>query len=390
MEIGLNGISHVDQMDEMEDFGIGWVKQSLEIKPAGEDEGRNPASRHEDIDIQVRHLSQQAEDLHGRGMRMVIDVRTDPRIFVERTPVHLKKLQAERAEEFKTATESRKHEIAVETARIATTTLADLLGEEIYYIVDQLKDVIKDWEWWGEHTCPIVSLGSLPQTDYTLLLGMFNHAVKQADPEARTWNGGDGVSSTTHWLNFLVNPPSPRIGQHTWYPGGVGEHFDVCNWHHYKITMGPGNEDYGLSEVIDRYDEVFAESRRLLKEYGTDQPFASTEWGITMVDDEVLDYLEALQRKKGQTVRRSYTYSPGWPALPENHSAEWFGACLDCFDGHGFEVLCIHEWQDKAGGPRDMNHWGAFCGLKDIGGNKRPCYYVVRDFARANYGTAFN
>jgi len=190
-------------------------------------------------------------------------------------------------------------------------------------------------------------------------------------------------------LGLMVRPPQATEQEHMWFPQGVGEYFDVCNWHPYLVTLGPGNEDYGLSDVIGKFDEVFGESRKLLDFYGKGQPFASTEWGLAMVDDVVL---EALKDPQGRPILKSYTYTPGYVALPVSHSAEWFEACLECFDRHKFEVLCIHSYTeeyDKDTAMREANHWGSFCGLKDLYGTKRPAWYVVRDRARAGYGTAF-
>lgn len=250
----------------------------------------------------------------------------------------------------------------------------DAAAEQTYETVTLCKHLCRDWEVWGEFTCPIVSQGSFTHFDYTLHLAAQYDAIRQADPAARVWLGGGGIRGNVGWLRAMLAPNAGSPEWQTWFPEGVGDRFDVVNWHHYGHTADVTIEDYGLEQQIAQFDRYFPEAAELVARCGRGQPNASTEWGLPMVAEE--------HRGAGfWGMLNSQATDLVIPAIPDSLSGLWYEECFRCFERHGFEVLCVHELRERMSDHWEHGFWGAHCGLLDLEGRPRQAFETVQRWA---------
>ncbi len=383
MELGLAMTTNDDELlKEWQDWGCGWVKDCFDL--VGHEGGERVLGfSRADID-KTRERIRKARSY---GIRTVVDVRCDSRMIYNLLPGQgiREPLTPDEQAEWDGADEVGKHRFARERSERVCRRICQQLEDFAWTLADEFKWICRDWEFWGENLTAACTLGSLAQLDYGVLLSSFYKGIKASDPDARVWTGGDGVSTDAAWLKYALYPPIAGPGQFQWHPQGVGGFFDVANWHHYTVKPMPGEADYGLAGTIENYDRVLSEGRRYLEGYGMHQPFCSTEWGLAQIDDAVLE----AKGEDGLPLIKAYPYFPNWIAVPVSQGGDWLNGLFECFERHGFEVLCIHEWAEHPCAHRDHNFWGGYCGMIDIKGNKRPAWYVARDWARAHYGEAF-
>ncbi len=244
--------------------------------------------------------------------------------------------------------------------------------EQLQEVVQRYGHQVKDWEIQGELRHASACVCPIAQFDLALHLGSFHDAIRQVDPQARVWTGGSGVMLGLGWLKMLVQTLEVAEGNFAWHPEGLADRFQVANWHHYGQTVEMGiSARYELDDLLEAYDEVFGQARRLLDKKGRGQPFASTEWGIPVCATDDLYPMKARRYHAGEVY-----------AVPEADIGIWYEACLENFSQHDFRVLCIHHLREYANDPtRAENHWGGFCGLWDVNGKERASADIVRRYA---------
>jgi hypothetical protein len=401
MHLGLAGMPTDEDWPEVAELGVTWLKF-----------GAAPAQ------TAIDGVLRQAEVCREHDLRPVIDLRCDGNI--------LKGLYAATQDLLPEERDLRKR------GRARWAEAVSRMGEMTYALVNACRGVCEDWEVWGEFNCPVVVRGTFASHDYTLHLASQYDAIKQANAKARVWTGGGGIRASTDWLEHMLVPPQAQAARHfrveqqdegtgtwtpmdddyltaeeaeraflpdgtfrvaevaspplhTWFPEGVGEDFDVLNWHHYGHTAQPEWEDYGLEAQLAAFDRNFARARALLRDHGRNQPFASTEWGLPMVADEDLFLPDGSIAQGGLYfgMFNSEAQEATVYGIPDSRSAEWYDACFANFERHGFRVLCVHELRDD---PQDFMYkhgfWGKRCGLIDAQGRKRPAYYTVQQWAQ--------
>jgi hypothetical protein len=239
--------------------------------------------------------------------------------------------------------------------------------------VRKLNGLCDTVEWWGEYDCPYVG-GFWPnkRSAYPTFLQALYDAVKDERPEVQVWNGGYGVNFQPHFLDAICNAA----------PGA----FDAANWHHYNISEywprdAEGEFMFGaplhkrVRHSAARFDGMFTAARERMAEAGCTQPFVSSEWGMPVVTDEVVDML-------GRIGLHSFVFQDGVYGLGDTQAADFFEAWMSVFEAQGFEVLIYHRLLDSMphGPDDDGTFWGAYCGLLYADGT--PKERMVKTFKR--------
>ncbi len=369
MHIGLSGTPSLHSEEEwalVKELGVTWIKTSYDGPcEQPEREAEIAPGRRDNL---LRLVEKCAEaDLH-----LVIDLRYS-------NPLH----NAQRFQEALMANPQALTGDIVEATRVAWLTAMSIMGDWLREAVSLVGHWVKDWEIWGEWTCPIVTQAPYNAHDYTLQLMASYAPLKEADPDCRVWTGGGGVNALADWVKTLVNPSRVAEGVCVWAPEGVGDCFDVLNWHHYFQTATGGKdplvERLVVERVVYKYERALSEAASLLAEHGKGQWQASTEWGIPIRPDA--DFTE-----DDLPLLQSDAYRNGVAPMRESESAEFYEECLRCFERHGMQVLCVHSLRDLAVDPvqRERQFWGDFCGLRGWDGEKwykRPHWDVVQKWA---------
>ncbi len=364
MHLGLNGYAEAD-WPFVQDLGVTYIKWAFELE-------------HTPIDQIERHL----EDIVAHKCIPVIDLRVEPadsirlgtaisdRLWPKHEQTRWERFASRlRPRDCRPYTEEELECIRQRTEAIhaiSTAQVEDWVLETVY----RTKHLCRDWEVQGEWACPVVSAGFAKQWDYVQLLRRCYQAVHLADPGARVWLGGNAVNLDRSKLRAMLDPPPGPVLS----PLGpeykvTGQMFDVANLHHYGHTLSPDKPVPELATQIAGYDDFFREMRGLLRTFGTDQPFASTEWGQPFCPDS-----------EAHKVYRSRAYHGGVPGIAESWGPEWFDACFGSFEKHGMRVLCVHSLHDLPEGQKHQ-FWGGFCGLLDLEGCKRPVWKTVQRWA---------
>ncbi len=351
MHIGLNQAGGVVPEDWplIEDLGATWIKNAVNVH-------RGPEC--------LRH---RLEDVAEHGGRNVVDLRFD---LGEVGETYRRIMHEQRGEDT----------LAANLRQYWLKTM-DWLGGLAYQIVESCADLCQDWEIQGEFTCPAVTRGDpYLSDDYSLYLATISDAIKQAQPKARVWTGGSGVTLGLNWLHNLKQPEAVRSAEtgalmQMWFPKGVADRFEVVNWHHYGHTSYRNIRDFGLAEQIAVYDEAFTAAAAILPNHWV----ASTEWGLPVVADAEGGGLWGMWGKFTSAIDQT----PVVCGIPERLIGEWFEASLACFARHQFQVLCVHSLRDLPGKDYDSGFWGAHCGLVALDGHRRPSFEVVQKWACA-------
>ena len=230
------------------------------------------------------------------------------------------------------------------------------------------------YEWWGEYECPYVS-GFWPnkRAAYPTLLQAVAEGIRSIQPEAEIWNGGYGVNFQPQFLEALI--------------GADIANFDRANWHQYNISEywprdRQGQFEFGtplhkrVAYSANKFREMFTGARAMMDAAGATQPFVSSEWGMPVVSDEVVDAL-------GRIGLHSFVFQDGVFGLGDAQAAQFFNAWMAVFEQAGFEVLIYHRLKDAppGGADADGTFWGTYCGLLyEDGTEKAAMMAAFRDW----------
>jgi hypothetical protein len=250
-----------------------------------------------------------------------------------------------------------------EAARVATgqgkpayaEVYADL-SAVVRRVVGAYADVCRDWEWWGEAHCPVVTGGKFGTWEYAESLKIVHAAAHEADRACRVWSGGFGMN-----LGMSAHPAGVKFLRRL-VEAGAGRAFDICNLHPYAHGRN-------LTVTLDWHAGQLDEMRAILNHECAGQPFASSEFGYPTVPRNPR-YLKSSRMDLGHGVQ----------ALTEAEAPMWFDETLHLFERAGFRSVCIHKLDDGPGA-----HWGEYCGLRRRGvfGRivRKPQWHVVRRWA---------
>lgn len=212
-------------------------------------------------------------------------------------------------------------------------------------------DLCCDWEFWGESACPIVGgAAAFGGAAYGDLLGMAAAAIREVQPGARVWTGGNGQTGAWGWVSELVG-------------AGYGRCFDVLNWHPYSLYSET------LAHALANVQRGFDESRRALQRTGADPWWAVSEWGRAS--------LPVMGRAARRAVEAAQVEG-GVAALFADEAVEFYEASLRQFAGAGCEVAIVYNLRDTPG----ERHWAYKCGLLDVTGRRKPIWDVVQEWAQ--------
>lgn len=268
------------------------------------------------------------------------------------------------------------------------------------------KDLVADFEFWGEFDCPCTGVGAIwpnKEVHYARYLGAVREGLKGVLPAARLWNGGYGVCFEDKFM--------AELAEH------AGHSFDVANWHDYNVTeywpreggRSDGTPLYAtpiadcIAHSTKLFDEMYARNRVLLDTLGTGQVYASSEWGMVAVRQEWVDmYRKAFHEKELRHLPMwdpAESLAPGFQlegqgdvsALGDEEAALFLDAWLAARERAGFEVVNYHYLRDpdhalayekaqSCGG--DMKFWGYFCGLQFADGTNKATFDVVKRWAQ--------
>lgn len=314
MQIGISGANPFDDADELQELGVQWFKFAADI-----DGVKSPGN--------IRRIAEQCLSL---GIRCVVDMRTTAAAIRDLSNA----LFAEDGE----------RDIAGDVAK--------RFAEDVFVLVDRYKDVITDWEWWGEPDCPHVTQGTFKPFDYGQTLREVYRAAKQADNSCRVWTGGFGVNCDIGFLERVHAAHCEKCNRkieakRTVCPicgdalrPGNGSHYDVCNLHHYSHARA-------LDTVIDYYHRQLNKLRELT---GATRWIGSTEWGLPTAPED------------GPPVwLKSHVLTQGVQTVFEPDAPDWFDAMFRLFEAHGMQVVCVHMLHDRV--PSPAGHWGDYSGL---------------------------
>ena len=341
MDIGVNHefrqpyegtLSPLD-LEQYRELGLTWAKWPLDVST-------NDELAH--VEWWRGDTRQACEQALSCGMEPIIDLRTS-----------VTTLDAlGQAEQFALADQGVLTDDHNENMRLANEAANRVLLDKIAEAIELHRDLCSNWEFWGEWCCPWTSRGTFDDLlTYPGMLTSVAGVIREVQPEARVWLGGYGMD---------LDPVHIRLTcEH-----GASKSFDVANWHPYFMTIRD------LDVARERMERAFTEAREILTQYGTHQPFASTEWGYPT---HGLDASE-------ETVRylRSNVVAKGIEQLTCDEAVQWYEQDLSIMEAHGFETVCVHTLRDHLTPSR---HWGGFCGLMTEDWRKKPTWDVVQRWA---------
>lgn len=369
MEIGIHGRVKEADVDLVRELGVTWCKWGSSV------EGDQPEDD--------RPLMEMLRDM---GIRVVVDVRTSVAYMQQGAVLAQQRLQKMGNWEVIPARhpqiEQLEKVLADEDPRVVEKVMAVVgnmppdwetrqaimlrnadrsmsecnreVADKCAAYVDLHRDYCQDYEFWGEYRCPWVSQGIFDrQAAYPAVLQQVYKAIKSIMPEARVWNGGYGMNLEHAFIQGLLQE-------------GAGESFDVCNWHPYFMTV----RDRGVA--TDAMRGAFTWTRDALQRRGgTDQPFAATEWGYPT-------HSPAAETAGVTALLESNVCREGVSQLGSAEAVDWYEGDLQIMDEFGFEVVIVHALRDT---PDPARHWGSFCGLVTVEGDKKPVWHVVQKWA---------
>lgn len=345
MEIGIHAFDpkpeYPDYLAHCKDIGFGWTKIGADIT----DDSR--------VEDQRDRLEQAAE----LGIRSVLDFHGS----MEYLNTRAIDAQVRLTEEGKLWARKegddheRIQEILIHNQEVASALANNQLADNARAFVELHKDLCMDYEFWGEYRCAWVSRGIFDKNQaYPAILTAMSEAVHDVLPSARVWNGGYGMDLDINFLLALLQE-------------GAAESFDVANWHPYFMHI----RDRARADMLA--ETGYTKVRAALTEAGTNQPFASTEWGYPTLPPDTPE--EFKQYLKSSVVKE------GVQQLTCEEAVEWAEADLGIMERHGFEVVIVHQLFDHIPETNPSKHWGGFCGLLTADGMKKPTYEVIQKWA---------
>jgi len=371
MDIGIHGRIAPEDHDLIRELGVTWNKVGIAVD-YDISNGNEWSPGCIEVAIDERGYVERMADL---GLRVVLDVRTDYRSLSTQAAAAFKWLAARGMLESNENPGTHEEAIAIckRHAKATQAVVCEDLKRRVSTVVRIHKDLVADWEFWGEWNCPHTSRGVFDSLlSYPGLLATFGEAVREEAPEARVWTGGNGMDIDNRWIGYILE-------------AGHGAAFDVCNFHPYYKS------DFGLADAMSeceregkRFDRrawfadalvaqgnmmrrSFAEARAWLQADGNDQPFACTEWGrphYGPVPEDTRLWAE------------SNVVPNGVPMLFEDEAIAAMNQDLEVMEAAGFEVVIVHTLRDTS-----ASHWGEHCGLIGTDGQKKATFDVVKEWA---------
>jgi hypothetical protein len=368
MELGIHGVLQHTDADLVAELGVTWTKWGVEI--------------HTDTVPDVRA---EMEFWRDRGLHIIIDMRTSV-AYVQSASIAAQQ-QLQRCgnwevipprhpiiDELELALSDEGPRIWQKVSAVVGNLPVDwetrqgimmrnadrsmsecnrVIGEKAAAFVELHKDLCQDYEFWGEYHCPYVSQGLFDkQAAYPAVMREVFKQCRYVAPNARYWNGGNGMDLRRSFLQGILQEDA-------------GFDFDVANWHPYFMSV----RDFDEATKIMR--DAFADSRNDLQVRGKDQPFAATEWGYPMLSP-------AAEAAGVAKILNSNVCRTGVAQLGSQEAVSWFERDLSCMEEFGFEVVVVHNLRDT---PSPARHWGDFCGLLTVEGEKKPVWNVVQEWA---------
>jgi hypothetical protein len=204
------------------------------------------------------------------------------------------------------------------------------IADNVRRHVELHKDHCQDWEWWGEWDCPVTSAGIFHILCYPETLKAVNKAIKEVQPHARVWTGGNGMDLHDGWVVGLRQD-------------GAMQSFDVLNWHPYPMSMRH------RGRIEEKLRENYTGWREILDREGTGQPYASTEWGYPSIGK--------VTKRQREWLTSNVVEGGITQLYPEEALAAYEGD-LRIMEEHGFQVVIVHALRDGR-----TRFWGEKCGL---------------------------
>lgn len=251
------------------------------------------------------------------------------------------------------------------------TACLKLIRDGAAEAVRRYGDIVHAWEFWGEYDTPTRN-EFYPNSGaaYWAYLKAVHEGIKSVNADYTVWNGGYGVNFQPQFLQQLAeHAPSA---------------FDEANWHHYNISEHYPMDDNGkriftatLQERVEytseKYREMFTETRKLMDNYGCKQPFVSSEWGLPVVDDSLMNEMRA-------AGLYSTTFKDDVYGIFGCEAVEFLNAWMAVFEECGIGLLMFHRLHDSVISDIDKlsQHWGNACGLMYADGTKKAVYEALR------------
>jgi hypothetical protein len=209
MELGLNAIPKPQDEWFWRDLGVTWAKWSADVdQPDMQDD---------------RARLEYAASL---GLRAVIDLRTSSEWMNRRGIEAWERLAA--AGQVAALPEGgsfEEQDRVIRANQLAThKEVLQHIAAAVQRHVAAHKDFCQDWEWWGEWDCPVTSKGIFHVICYPETLRTVYRAIKEVQPEARVWTGGNGMDLNDGWVVGLRQDEALKS-------------FDVLNWHPYPMSL---------------------------------------------------------------------------------------------------------------------------------------------------------
>jgi hypothetical protein len=326
MQIGLDFFDCSEEHKRMTcDLGVQWTKLSRTLNPVRAET------------LFETHL----EGALAEGLKVVVDLRTSSNEFAQL----MREYDAQGATDgWVEATQ----EVAVMVAGV----------------VKQYKDRIRDWEFWGEYDCPVVS-GFQPEKrhGYPSYLKAVADAIHEEDGNARVWNGGYGVVQPGRWQ------VSSQFIEHI-CEEGVAPVVDVWNWHPYNHSylwpLDEAGNDVMTATLEERvaatsamHTWLFDRARAFITEAGGHGPFAATEWGMLVIPDSEA----ALQLQNGIGLYKSGVFDNNICGLGETEACAFMDGWLGAMEQAGFLMVNYHYYVDRGVFQDGQVFWGNHVGL---------------------------
>ena len=350
MELGLNALPLPADEWYWRDLGVTWCKWAA------------------DIDQPEEHLDDRRQfELAARwGLRTCVDLRTSSQWMTEQGTTAWAQLHA--ADKLLSLPEGRTFEeqdhVVKANQRAVHEIVLERITEQARAYVSRYRDCCCDWEWWGESDCPATSAGIFHILTYPETLKVVYQAIKDVQPEARVWTGGNGMDINDGWVKGLQRD-------------GALKSFDILNWHPFALTLRD------RPAIEERLHEAYGEWRKTLAAEGLNQPYAATEWGYPSLRAATHGQREWLE---------SHVVKGRISQLYPEEALEFYGRDLCIMEQYGFQVVMVHTLRDTK-----SRHWGSKCGLltlpiKGLWGRAiralwrtaeaKPVYGLVREWAQ--------
>ena len=350
MELGLNAIPLPEDEWYWRDLGVTWCKWGVDLDG-----------------LQVRDDRLDFERAANLGIRTCVDLRTACEWMTRMGMQAYNKLAQEGKMEPKPADDApfEEHDRIIRANQAKTNQVVlELIAQHVSAYVEAHRDYCRDWEWWGEWNCPATSQGIFHIICYPETLKVVHAAIKEVQPEARVWTGGNGMDLNDGWVKGLQQD-------------GALKAFDALNWHPYPMSMRDRHK------IEERLHENYSGWRKTLDAEGLGQWYTSTEWGYPS--------LQKVSRAQRQWLT-SQVVEGGITQLYPDEALEFYEGDLRIMEEHDFQVVMVHTLRDSP-----TRFWGTKCGLLTIPipGLKgrlarafwkrietKPVYRLVREWAR--------